>query len=128
VERALQGQPLVLYGGQQVLDFVWIDTVVEALCKVGFGALIPEPLNIGSGKGVTISSLSRRVLQLTGSRSPVKIAPARPSEVTRFVADVARARQVLRLEQPADPLFGLRQLVDWMRAGGSHKVLLGQMT
>jgi UDP-glucose 4-epimerase len=115
LERAVQGQPLVLYGGQQVLDFVWIDTVVEALCKAGFGDWIPEPLNIGSGRGVTIANLSRRVLELTGGRSQVEIAPARQTEVTRFIADVNRARQVLGLEQPADPLFGLAEMVDWSR-------------
>src|SRR5207245_6973446 len=27
------GSPLTLYGGKQVLDFVWIDTVVDALVK-----------------------------------------------------------------------------------------------
>lgn len=115
VERALGGQPLVLYGGQQVLDFVWIDTVVEALWKAGFGDLIPEPLNIGSGKGVTISRLSRRVLELTGWRSHVEIVAARQIEVMGFVADVARARCVLGLEKPADPLFGLAGMVDRSR-------------
>lgn len=115
VERALQGRPLVLYGGGQVLDFVWIDIVVDALCKVGFGDLIPAPLNIGSGEGVTIADLSRRVLSLTGWRSPVKIDPARQSEVTRFVADVTRSHRVLGLSRPADPLFGLAEMVAWSR-------------
>ena len=127
LERAVQGQPLVLYGGQQVLDFVWIDTVVEALCKVGFGDLIPEPLNIGSGRGVTISKAARRVLELTGWRSQVEIVPARQTEVTRFVADVSRARQVLGLQQPADPLFRLRELVDWVRSRMSHEVPAEQL-
>lgn len=89
--------------------------VVEALCKAGFGDLIPEPLNIGSGKGVAISDLSRRVLELTGWQSRLQIVPARQIEVTRFVADIARARQVLSLEQPADPLFGLAEMVDGSR-------------
>lgn len=113
VERASQGWPLVLYGGQQVMDFVWIDTVVEALWKVGFGDPIMETLNVASGKGVTIANLSQRVLELTGWRSTVKIDPARQTEVTRFVADVIRSRQVLGLDQPADPLFGLPEMVDW---------------
>jgi UDP-glucose 4-epimerase len=115
VERALQGRPLVLYGGQQVLDFVWIDTVVESLWKVGFGDPITEPVNVGSGQGVTISNLSERVLELTGWSSTVKIDPARQTEVTRFVADVTRSQRVLDLDQPADPLFGLAEMVDWSR-------------
>ncbi len=127
LQRALQGQPLVLFGGQQVLDFVRIDTVVEALCKAGFGDPIPEPLNIGSGKGVTISNLSRRVLQLTGWRSQLQIVPARQTEVTRFVADITRARQLLALEQPADPLCALHELVACMRAERSQELLLEQL-
>ena len=124
VSRALQGQPLVLYGGQQVLDFVTIDTVVEALYKVGFGDLVPEPLNVGSGKGVTISKLCRRVLELTGWRSQVEIVAARQIEVTGFVADVTRARQVLGLEQPTDPLYGLPQLVDRIVRNNSRRQLM----
>jgi|SRR5579862_1438587 len=115
LSRALQGQPLALYGGQQVLDFVWIDTVVETLWKAGFGELIAEPLNIGSGKGITITKLSRRVMELTGWRSRVEILPARQVEVTGFVADITRARQLLGLSQPADPLFGLAAMVDSSR-------------
>jgi len=127
VERALHGQPLVLYGGQQVLDFVPIDTVVEALCKAGLGDPISEPLNIGSGKGITISKLSRCVLELTGWQSQLQIVPARQTEVTRFVADIARAGRVLGLAPPADPLFGLHELVDWVRAGRSQELLLEQL-
>lgn len=113
VERAIAGQPLVLYGGQQVLDFVWIETVVEALWRVGFGDPIHEPLNIGSGQGITISNLARRVLELAGGRSSLQIAPARQTEVTRFIADVNRARQAVGLHPPADPLFGLADAVKW---------------
>ncbi len=111
VERAIEGQPLVLYGGQQVLDFVWIDTVVEALWKVGFGDWIRGPLNIGSGQGITISNLARRVVELAGSRSSLEILPSRQTEVTRFIADGTRARHALGLHPPADPLFGLADIV-----------------
>src|SRR5207249_9411922 len=33
IENALSGRPLVLYGGKQILDFVHIDHVVDALMK-----------------------------------------------------------------------------------------------
>jgi nucleoside-diphosphate-sugar epimerase len=85
------------------------------LWKVGFGDLISDPVNVGSGHGVTISNLSQRVLELTGWNSTVKIDPARQTEVTRFVTDVTRSQRVLGLDQPADPLFGLAEMVDWSR-------------
>jgi UDP-glucose 4-epimerase len=83
IENALEHLPLVLYGGQQVLDFVWIDTVVEAFLQVGFGELISGPLNVGSGIGVAISNLARRILKLTHSHSAVEIAPSRKAEADR---------------------------------------------
>jgi UDP-glucose 4-epimerase len=116
IESALEGRPLQLYGGDQILDFVWIGTVVEALMTAGFGDLIEGPLNIGSGKGTTISELAQRILDLTGSRSQVNIAPSRQVEVSRFVADVSRAKRLIGLRPPEDPLFGLEGVVERTRA------------
>jgi nucleoside-diphosphate-sugar epimerase len=115
MENALQGCPLVLYGGKQVLDFVWIDVVIKALLKVGFGEFIREPLNIGSGCGTAISDLSNRVLKLTDSPSRVQITLSRQAEVMGFIADVTRAKQMIDLEQPEDPLFGLTEVLEWTR-------------
>ena len=86
IDNAMQGLPLTLYGGNQVLDFVWIDTVVDSLMKAGFGESIKGPLNVGSGKGTVVRDLAGRVLETTGSSSPIHLAESRDVEVARFVA------------------------------------------
>jgi UDP-glucose 4-epimerase len=111
VDNALRGLPLTLYGGKQVLDFVWIDTVVDSLIKAGFGDLIGGPLNIGSNQGTILQDLARRVLEVTGSASNIILAETREVEVARFVADTTQARQLLKLDIPQDPLFGLANVV-----------------
>ena len=111
LDRALCDKPLVLYGGEQVIDFVWIDTVVDALMRAACGTPLPGPLNVGSGTGTRLRDLAQRVVELTGSRSRIEFAPARSLETVRFVADVALARQWLQLPVPADPLFGLSRLL-----------------
>lgn len=111
VDRALRGLPLLLYGGSQILDFVWIDAVVDALIQTGFGEFSPEPLNIGAGRGITVAALAQRILDLTGSHSPLAIEERRGVEVSRFVADTTRAQARLGLPLPEDPLFGLEQVV-----------------
>ena len=111
VENALMGEPLVLYGGQQLMDFVWIDAVVDALIAAGLSPCPAGPLNVGSGRGVTVAELAKRVVAAAGSRSPVRVAQSRDIEVSRFVADVTLARRFFHLEPPADPLFGLPAVV-----------------
>jgi hypothetical protein len=77
--------------------------VIDALLKAAFGRLVSQPVNIGSGKGVTISELARRVVQLTKSSSPVQIVPEREREVSRFVADITRGKRLLGIPECEDP-------------------------
>jgi nucleoside-diphosphate-sugar epimerase len=107
LERAQTRQDLELYGGEQVLDFVPIPLVVEALCRAGEMSLDGEPINVGSGTGTSLMALAERVRRLPGVAIGSQILPARSAEVTRFVADVTRMREVLGLEPPSDPLEGL---------------------
>lgn len=104
VDAARAGDPLTVYGGKQILDFVWIDTVVNALMQAAFGPWLPEPINIGSGFGVTVIDLAQRIVQLTSSNSVIEAVPSRTVEVTRFVADVDRARRLLAISSPSGPL------------------------
>ena len=111
VEAAMANRPLVLYGGQQVIDFVWIESVVECLMRSGFGPAIDGPLNIGSGKGTTVAKLANRVIAATGSTSALEVRPSREIEVSKFVADISRAVTLLGLRPPEDPLFQLDAVV-----------------
>jgi len=47
LDRARRGLALELYGGEQVLDLVPVDLVVEALRKAGETALGGQPVNVG---------------------------------------------------------------------------------
>jgi len=110
------GSPLTVYGGSQVLDFIWIDSVVDAMVKAAFGPWIREPINIASGKGVTVLELAGRIVQLTGSSSPVHNAGRRQQEVGRFVADITYARKVLGMSSPEDPLEHLPEVLSCLPA------------
>jgi UDP-glucose 4-epimerase len=115
VNQALRGLPLVLYGGKQILDFVWIETVVEALLRVGFGDLPAGPINVGSGKPTDLTSLAKRVIALVNSGSQLCIEPARNVEVSRFVADTTLLTQTLAIPTKEDPLHHLPELIESIR-------------
>ncbi len=114
LDRARRGDDLELYGGEQVLDFVPVGLVVEALRRASATALAGQPVNVGSGVGVTLRALATCVQELPDVSVDLRVLPARAVEVTRFVADVTRMRALLGLEPPADPLADLPAL--WKEA------------
>jgi UDP-glucose 4-epimerase len=106
---AQAGGPISIFGGEQVIDFLWVGTAVEALMHAAAHGL-PGPVNIGSGVGTKIVDLAARVVEVTRSQSAIVRTPARSVEVAKFVADVGRMRS-LGLAPEADPLLHLPDLV-----------------
>ena len=114
LERATRGEPLELYGGEQVIDFVWVGKAVEALLAAA-GIEPTGPINVGSGTGVTLPHLAQRLLEETRSLSRLETFPARGAEVVRFVADLERMQRVLGVTPDTDPLAHLGATM------GAHK-------
>ena len=111
IERAAAGQDLHVQGGKEIIDFLWVDQAVEALVR---GAAVDgslPPINVASGTGTRILDLARRIVRLAEGRSQIKVLAPDERGVTRFVANVERMRQMLRLEPPLDPLSNLPLLL-----------------
>lgn len=121
IESALRGEPLIVHGGEQVVDFVWVGTVVDALIRVGFGTYVSQAMNIGSGVGTTISALAKKILHLACSKSECLYEPPRAAEVKQFVAAVRVARQLIGLPEVDDPLSHLPDVIAWTRAANDRR-------
>jgi UDP-glucose 4-epimerase len=115
LEQASTGRDLTVYGGNQILDFIWIDTVVEALIHAGAHGL-SGPTNIGSGVGTTILELGQRIIATLNANVDLVRLASRNAEVRRFVADITRMK-ALGIEPPSDPLAHLPQLADMYGVG-----------
>jgi nucleoside-diphosphate-sugar epimerase len=111
LRQAQAGQQMQIFGGKQVLDFVWVGQVVEALVRAGKVEGPLPPINIGSGTGTRIIDLARRIGRLVECQPKIQLEPARHMEVTRYIANVERMRRILLLEPLLDPLGNLADLV-----------------
>lgn len=77
VRQALRGEPVTVYGdGRQSRCFADVSDVVGAVADLAEhpGAL-GRVFNIGSTEEITIEALAQRIIDLTGSSSPVKYVP-----------------------------------------------------
>lgn len=89
------GQPLTLYGGEQVIDFIWIKDAVRALWDVSQLPDLKEPINCASGIGITIRELAEKLCAISHTSTELKILPSRVAEVSRFIADTTRMCSLL---------------------------------
>lgn len=120
IAQAAADKKLTVYGGKQVIDFVGVAQVVEALVRVAELEGPRPPINVGSGTGTRIIDVARRLSRLAGRHGgQLDFQPARPMEVTRFVASTERMRQYLGLEPPLDSLVHLSELIESPAAVGA---------
>jgi UDP-glucose 4-epimerase len=95
-KAANHGKPLIVYGGEQVLDFIWIGDVVKALWDVANLPRWSGTMNIGGGQGISIFGLAKNIQEITGiPTSQIEVYPRREFEVKRFVADINKMRLIL---------------------------------
>jgi UDP-glucose 4-epimerase len=76
VQRALAGEPLEIHGtGEQTRCFCHVLDTVEALVALMERGGSGEIYNVGSEERIAIGSLAHRILELTGSSSPIEHVP-----------------------------------------------------
>jgi UDP-glucose 4-epimerase len=117
LQRAALGSEMELFGGRQVLDFLWVAQAVDALIAAA-DCQLTGPINVGSGLGVRLTDLAARIAQVTRTTSSLVIRPSRRVEVTRFVADTTRMQRLLGVIPELDPLQHLSEMIEpaWMPA------------
>jgi UDP-glucose 4-epimerase len=114
LKRALGGGSLVIHGsGRQSRDFVYIDDVVRGLAAASLtDAAVGQIINIGSGEETTLKELVRQVTAVTGRELSVLNNDAQNGGVSRLVADLAKARQVLNFQPQVSLSEGLKLLLE----------------
>ncbi|MFO8182950.1 MAG: GDP-mannose 4,6-dehydratase [Candidatus Aegiribacteria sp.] len=102
IEQALTGQPVTVFGdGTQTRCFSLVYEIVEAIADLTVNPdAIGRVINIGSTQEISILDLARRVREISGSRSEIKLIPydeAYPTDfedMRRRVPDVSLLRSL----------------------------------
>jgi len=118
MERIEAGQPpLILGDGTQTMDFVFTEDIARANLLAAAADATDEVFNIGSGTETSLAELAHALLSAMGSSLPLEFGPPRGvNAVTRRLADVSRAAELLGWKSEINIDDGLRRLVAWWRA------------
>ncbi|MGI5219621.1 NAD-dependent epimerase/dehydratase family protein [Nocardia sp. CA-290969] len=102
--------PRVFEDGGQTRDFVHVSDITAAnLAALETGLPGFVPLNICSGRPVTIGQVARTLAAAHGGPEPVITGEVRPGDVRHIVADPTRAREILGFTAQLTPDTGLAE-------------------
>jgi UDP-glucose 4-epimerase len=114
IENALNNKSLIVYGVDKLLDFIYIDDVVNALVKSMY---VNENyiLNIGSGVGTRILELAELIKRILNRNVNIVIKEKRKGEVDKFVANIDRAKKILKWTPKISLENGLKHMIDSLK-------------
>src|SRR5881397_441354 len=124
--QAIRGEDIMLYGGEQVLDFTFIDDTVSGILKAysaGMrGDVSGEDFHFVTGTGCSVSELARMIVDLVGSLSRIIPVQGNGFEVRKFIGDPGKANRMLGYEPSVRLQDGLRILKERMVPAIAAKV------
>jgi UDP-glucose 4-epimerase len=118
--RLLRDEPITVFGGEdKTLDFTFVDDCVDGIVRgverVADGRMRNETVNLAFGEGNTLIRVAELIGEAVGTEPRITTAPALLGEVTRYVADISKAKELLGWAPRVPISEGIPRAVDWFR-------------
>lgn len=116
INSLLHGKDALCSHGEQVRDFMHVQDVADAFVAL-LDSEVQGPVNIGSGRPVSIGEIARRIAQTLNGKNLLKFGHFRQPawDPPLVMADVTRLRDEVRWVPRHDLDAGLINAVEWWR-------------
>lgn len=132
IVQALCNEPVTIYGdGSQTRSFCYIDDMIEGMVRMmdyetektgrdhdytkpvlsGF----PGPINLGNSEEVSILSIARKIIEITGSKSDILFESLPDDDPRRRCPDITKARDHLGWEPTVSLDDGLAKTIRYFQ-------------
>jgi len=118
IMKALSGEDLLITGsGQESRDFTYVDDVVRGLMLAGASPeAAGEAVNIAAGREVKILYTAERIIQLTASKSSIRLSEKREwDSKERVLASLEKAGNLIGYKPAVSFEEGLKNTVEWIK-------------
>ncbi|MFH0851538.1 MAG: NAD-dependent epimerase/dehydratase family protein, partial [Candidatus Peregrinibacteria bacterium] len=115
IRQTRKNQPLVVFGKDKSLDFTYIDDAVEGVLLIlqNFTKANGQTFNLAFGEAHSIMELAELIKSLMKSSSTITTQSSRTGEVTRYTADISKARKILGFSPKVPFAEGVKRSVEW---------------
>jgi GDP-L-fucose synthase len=118
MEAITQSEPqMVCWGtGSASREFLYVDDAAEGVLRIAEEIEHPTPINLGTGKEITIRDLVQLIAQLSGFMGEIRWDASQPDGQPRRCLDVSKAAELLNWKAQIGFEEGLMKTIDWYRA------------
>ena len=116
-KKIREGQPITIFGKDEILDFTYIDDCVSGIAsgvdKLLKGEVYNQTFNLAYGQGNSLAVVSDTFQEVLGVKADVTFEDARVGEVTHYIADISNAKKLLAYSPKVDLRSGLINAAEW---------------
>lgn len=115
--QALDNRPITLYGdGEQSRSFCYVDDLIEGMVRMmATPAGFSGPVNLGNPDEFSMRQLAEKVLEITGSTSPIIHQPLPPDDPRQRQPDITLAWTQLQWLPRVPLVEGLQRTIGYFR-------------
>lgn len=113
-------EPITVYGKDKLLDFTYVLDCIEGIHsgieKLVRGNLKNETINLAYGEGHTLLELVEYIEENLNKKAKLTIAESQVGEVTYYVADITKARNLLGYNPKVNLKDGIKKHIEWYKS------------
>jgi dTDP-glucose 4,6-dehydratase len=115
LSQALRGEDVTVFGdGSQTRSLCYVSDLVDGIYRLMMSD-VPDPVNIGNPRELTIRQLAERIVAMAGSRSRIVERPLPVDDPKVRQPDITRARTLLGWEPTVSLEDGLPRTLAYFR-------------
>jgi GDP-L-fucose synthase len=101
--------------GSASREFLYVDDAAEGILVAADKMEQPTPINLGTGREITIKALVELIARLCGFAGQIKWDASKPDGQPRRCLDVSRAQKLLDWQASVDMEEGLTRTIEWFK-------------
>lgn len=115
IARMISGEnPVRIWGdGSAIRDFIYVDDVVEGMLLALEKAPPCVPINLGSGKGVTIKKIAQTIAEAVPTKPNLNWNTKKPTGDPVRILSTGRAENLLNFKVKTALEVGIKKTVEW---------------
>jgi len=115
IKLTKENKDLVVYDGEKMLDFTYIDDAISGIlkCMENFDQVKNDVFNIASGEALSFIEVAQLIQQYMDNKNKIAIKENRTGEVVKFIADISKAKKKLGYEPKTTITGGIEKSIEW---------------